>query len=72
MFQMMNSLLAKGVQSKDILYVNLEEPLFVEYVEYNGKNVLGRLYKVYKEQVNPRNCIERNPREEREAPETVF
>lgn len=51
MFQMVNSLLAKGVQSKEILYVNFEEPLFVEY---KGRNVLERLYKVYKEQVNPR------------------
>lgn len=51
LFQMMNSLLAKGVRTKDILYVNFEEPLFVEY---KGRNVLERLYKVYKEQVNPR------------------
>jgi predicted AAA+ superfamily ATPase len=66
LFQMMNSLLAKGVRSKDILYVNFEEPLFIEY---NGRNILERLYKVYKEQINPRKFSYIFLDEVQEAPE---
>lgn len=50
MFQVINALFSKGIPSKNVLYVNFEEPLFLGDREWT---ILEKLYKVYREQVNP-------------------
>lgn len=41
MFQIMKHILSKGVKHKQILYLNFEEPLFIEHRE---NNILEKLY----------------------------
>lgn len=49
MLQIIKEILARGALATDIMYVNFEEPFFIE----NKKNILEKIYDVYREQVNP-------------------
>lgn len=50
MLQIIKELLSKGVKSTDIMYINFEEPFFIEN---KGKNILEKIYGIYREQINP-------------------
>ena len=50
MLQLMNYLLKKGARPGDILYLNFEEPLFYEN---RGQNIIERIFRIYRERVNP-------------------
>lgn len=50
LFQIMDYLLKQKVKERSILYVNFDEPLFVE--EQNI-SLLDKIYEVYREKVNP-------------------
>lgn len=50
MLQIIKELLSKGVKPTDIIYINFEEPFFIE----NKKNnILEKIYNIYREQINP-------------------
>lgn len=50
MQQIIKELLSKGAKSTDIMYVNFEEPFFIEN---KRKNILEKIYNIYREQINP-------------------
>lgn len=50
MFQVMNALMARGISSKSILYINFEEPFFAEH---RRTDVFERLFNAYREEINP-------------------
>lgn len=49
MYQVMDELVKKGSDPKDILYVNFEDPFFAK----SGLEILDAVYKAYREGVNP-------------------
>ena len=49
MFQIMEELLSKGVEKEQFLYINFEEPAFSQYLNLD---LLIRIYKVYREEIN--------------------
>jgi uncharacterized protein len=51
MLQIMEALLGGKAQTKDILYINFEEPLFIGQAE---SSLLERLYIIYRERINPK------------------
>ena len=51
MLQLMNVLRGRGVAAEDMLYINFEEPLFIGQ---QGVAILDRLYRIYRERINPR------------------
>lgn len=50
MLQLMNVLRGRGVSPQDMLYINFEEPLFIDQP---GVEILDRLYRIYRERINP-------------------
>jgi len=50
LFQIIDTLLSQGVEPKDILFINFEEPLFFQQRE---SIILDRIYAIYRERVNP-------------------
>ena len=50
MLQLMNVLRERGVSAEDMLYINFEEPLFIDQP---GIEILDRLYRIYRERINP-------------------
>ena len=50
MLQPMNVLRGRGVSAEDMLYINFEEPLFIDQP---GVEILDRLYRIYRERINP-------------------
>lgn len=50
MLQLMNVLRDRGVAAEDMLYINFEEPLFIDQ---QGVEILDRLYRIYRERINP-------------------
>ncbi|MEW6365422.1 MAG: AAA family ATPase [Acidobacteriota bacterium] len=50
LFQVMDALLARGTDARDILYINFDEPLFAAR---GAANVLPQLYEIYRERLNP-------------------
>jgi len=50
LFQIIDTLLSQGIEPRDILFINFEEPLFFQQRE---STILDRLYAIYRERVNP-------------------
>ncbi|MCX5975027.1 MAG: AAA family ATPase, partial [Coprothermobacterota bacterium] len=50
MLQLMNVIRGRGVLAEDMLYINFEEPLFIDQP---GVEILDRLYRIYRERINP-------------------